>query len=39
MPSYFIALVRAVHDRQKLEDYWQAVGPSFIGTGMEPLAV
>ena len=39
MPAYFIALARAVHDRQKLEDYWQAVGPTFKDTEMKPLAV
>jgi uncharacterized protein (DUF1330 family) len=39
MPAYFIALVRAVHQRQKLEDYWQAARPTFADTGMKPLAI
>lgn len=39
MPAYFIALARAVHDRQKLEHYWRSVGPTFADTEMKPLAV
>ena len=39
MPAYFIALNRCVHDRQRLEQYWKAVGPTFQGTGAKHLAI
>jgi uncharacterized protein (DUF1330 family) len=39
MPAYFIALNRCVHDRQRLERYWKAVGPTFQGTGAKGLAI
>ena len=31
MPAYVIALNRAVHDRQKLEEFWRAAAPTFEG--------
>jgi uncharacterized protein (DUF1330 family) len=34
-----IALNRGVHDRQKLEDYWKAAGPTFEGRGAKFLSV
>jgi uncharacterized protein (DUF1330 family) len=37
MPAYMIALNRSVHDRQKLEAYWRAAGPTFEGRGAKPL--
>jgi uncharacterized protein (DUF1330 family) len=39
MPAYMIALARVVHDRQKLETYWNAVAPTFEGLGVKRLAV
>lgn len=39
MPAYMIALVRGVHDRQRLEKYWEAAGPTFEGFGAKRLAV
>lgn len=27
MPAYVIGLNRAVHDRQKLEEFWKAAAP------------
>ena len=39
MPAYMIALNRGVHDRQKLEDYWRAAGPTFEGRGAKFLSV
>lgn len=39
MPAYMIALNRALHDRQKLEEYWKAAGPTFEGLGAKSLAV
>jgi uncharacterized protein (DUF1330 family) len=39
MPAYFIALCRAVHDRRTLEEYWNAVPPTFQGFGAKPLAI
>lgn len=39
MPAYMIALNRGVHDRQKLEDYWKAAGPTFEGRGAKFLFV
>src|SRR6476661_9346885 len=39
MPAYFIALNRGVHDRQKLDEYWKAAGPTFASFGAKPLAV
>ena len=39
MPAYMIALNRGVHDRQGLEAYWKAVGPTFEGFGAKRLAV
>lgn len=38
MPAYVIALNRAVHDRQKLEDYWKASPASFEGRGGRVLS-
>ena len=34
-----IALNRGVHDRQKLEDYWKAAGPTFEGRGAKFLSI
>ncbi|MBR0799360.1 DUF1330 domain-containing protein [Bradyrhizobium jicamae] len=39
MPAYMIALNRRVHDRQKLEAYWKAAGPTFEGRGSKSLSV
>ena len=39
MPAYMIALNRTLHDRQKLEEYWKAAGPTFEGLGAKRLAV
>ena len=39
MPAYFIALCRGVHDREKLEEYWSAVPPTFQGFAPKPLAI
>jgi uncharacterized protein (DUF1330 family) len=39
MPAYMIALNRSVHDRQKLEAYWKAAGPTFEGRGAKFLSV
>ena len=39
MPAYMIALNRSVHDRQKLEAYWKAAGPSFEGRGAKFLSI
>ena len=39
MPAYVIALNRGVHDRQKLEDYWKAAGPTFADRGAKFLSV
>jgi uncharacterized protein (DUF1330 family) len=38
MPAYMIALNRAVHDRQKLEDYWKAAPVTFEGRGAKVLS-
>ena len=38
MPAYMIALNRSVHDRQKLEAYWKAAGPTFEGRGAKFLS-
>jgi uncharacterized protein (DUF1330 family) len=38
MPAYMIALNRAVHDRQKLEDYWKAAPATFEGRGAKVLS-
>jgi hypothetical protein len=32
-PVYMIALNRRVHDRENLEAYWKAAGPTFEGRG------
>jgi len=39
MPAYMIALNRRVHDRQKLEAYWKAAGPTFEGRGAKFLSI
>jgi uncharacterized protein (DUF1330 family) len=39
MPAYVIALNRTLHDRRKLEEYWEAAGPTFKGRGAKGLAV
>ncbi|MFY9953062.1 MAG: DUF1330 domain-containing protein [Bradyrhizobium sp.] len=39
MPAYMIALNRSVHDRQKLEAYWKAAGPTFEGRGAKFLSI
>jgi len=39
MPAYMIALNRGVHDRQRIEEYWKAAGPTFKGLGAKPLAI
>jgi uncharacterized protein (DUF1330 family) len=39
MSVFLIALVRRVHDRKRLEQYWSKVGPTFEGTGVKPLSV
>ena len=39
MPAYMIALNRGVHDRQRLEEYWKAAGPTFEGLGAKRLAI
>jgi uncharacterized protein (DUF1330 family) len=39
MPAYVIALNRSVHDRQKLEAYWKASGPTLAGRGAKALSV
>src|SRR5262245_24908438 len=39
MPAYMIALNTAVHDRQKLEEYWKASPATFKGFGSKALAV
>ena len=38
MPAYVIGLNRAVHDRQKLEKFWNAAAPTFEGLGAKRLA-
>ena len=39
MPAYMIALNRTLRDRQKLEEYWKAAGPTFEGLGAKRLAI
>jgi hypothetical protein len=39
MPAYVIGLNRAVHDRQKLEEFWKAAAPTFEGLGAKRLAI
>jgi uncharacterized protein (DUF1330 family) len=39
LSAYMIALNRSVHDRQKLEAYWKAAGPTFDGWGAKFLSV
>ena len=39
MPAYMIALNRSVHDRQKLEAYWKAAGPTFEGWRAKFLSI
>jgi uncharacterized protein (DUF1330 family) len=39
MPAYMIALNRSVHDRERLEAYWKAAGPTFEGWGAKFLSV
>ena len=39
MPAYVIALNRSVHDRQKLEAYWKASGPTLAGRGAKALSI
>jgi uncharacterized protein (DUF1330 family) len=39
MPAYMIALNRSVHDRQNLEAYWRAAGPTFEGRGAKFLSI
>ncbi len=39
MAAFLIAFVKRVHDRERLEDYWSKVGPTFEGTGAKPLSV
>ena len=39
MPAYMIALNRSVHDRQKIEAYWKAAGPTFEGRGAKFLSI
>ena len=39
MPAYVIGLNRAVHDRQKLEEFRKAAAPTFEGLGAKRLAI
>lgn len=39
MRAFLIAVVKRVHDRKRLEEYWSKVGPTFEGTGAKPISV
>lgn len=39
MSAFLIAVVKRVHDRKRLEEYWSRVGPTFEGSGAKPISV
>jgi uncharacterized protein (DUF1330 family) len=39
MTAYLISICRGVSDRDRLEDYWAGVAPSFDGFDAKPLVV